>query len=239
MGGTRLTAVCRCGRCEDPTELGTMLSAMLCRACGGAVLPASPGLPSTTWRCGECGAEEEAGGVETEVRECEASMMDISETETEKYEQLLARLRPRFHRHHFQQLLTKLYLARSLQGRLTRQQLERKVSLYREYMAVFAVVDPGLTKWRGSLLYETAKLSLMLGECDLKQGRCSEHEFLAGVEQAGRELEEAVRCLQWEQVGSEEHQQAGLAAASLHQTRDLLTLATHCKQKQQADSKHG
>lgn len=48
---------CKCERCADPTERGTLLAALNCFSseCTGYLLPLEPLKTSTTWRCIECG----------------------------------------------------------------------------------------------------------------------------------------------------------------------------------------
>lgn len=48
--------LCRCDRCADPTERGTLLAALKCFAteCPGSLLPLEPLIPTSPWRCLEC-----------------------------------------------------------------------------------------------------------------------------------------------------------------------------------------
>lgn len=50
---------CKCGRCEDSTELGTRLSALKClnKDCVGVLLPVRPLDPNCEWRCDNCSSE--------------------------------------------------------------------------------------------------------------------------------------------------------------------------------------
>ena len=49
--------LCRCPRCADPRELGSMLSALRCPGCGaGCLLPADPLQDDADWRCDACAA---------------------------------------------------------------------------------------------------------------------------------------------------------------------------------------
>ena len=46
---------CHCERCTDPTELGTMVSAVLCEACEeGYLLPKDPLDAYSEWPCSKC-----------------------------------------------------------------------------------------------------------------------------------------------------------------------------------------
>merc|ERR1719370_624779 len=44
---------CRCVRCDDPRDLGSLGNALLCPSCRGCMLPSSPG--DDTWLCEKCG----------------------------------------------------------------------------------------------------------------------------------------------------------------------------------------
>ncbi|CAG4998078.1 unnamed protein product [Parnassius apollo] len=48
---------CKCERCADPTERGTLLAALKCFSseCPGSLLPIEPLKSSSSWRCLECG----------------------------------------------------------------------------------------------------------------------------------------------------------------------------------------
>ncbi|XP_015114975.1 SET domain-containing protein SmydA-8 [Diachasma alloeum] len=45
---------CRCGRCEDPTELGSHLGTLKCPCGAGVILPKDPLDPETEWSCDLC-----------------------------------------------------------------------------------------------------------------------------------------------------------------------------------------
>ena len=48
---------CHCARCQDNTEGGTFLAAILCNTCGaGPVLPQQPLDPESAWACQRCQA---------------------------------------------------------------------------------------------------------------------------------------------------------------------------------------
>lgn len=49
--------LCKCDRCADPTERGTLLAALKCFSpeCPGSLLPIDPLNSSSSWRCLECG----------------------------------------------------------------------------------------------------------------------------------------------------------------------------------------
>ena len=46
--------ICQCNLCQDPTEKGTFLSAILCPKCKGNLLPESFHLSDPEWKCNKC-----------------------------------------------------------------------------------------------------------------------------------------------------------------------------------------
>ena len=81
-------------------------------------------------------------------------MYDTEETDYDKYCDLIDRYSTLLHPHHYQLLMCKRYLAGSIRGSITLDMLEKRVSLMMEFIEVFQRVDPGLTKWRGKMLYQ-------------------------------------------------------------------------------------
>ena len=90
--------------------------------------------------------------------------MEVGENETDKYEQLLDDYSKLFHENHFQVwcylslkveillcllfqiLLLKKYLAESIKGSITLDQIRRKLNLMKDYLKTFEIIDEGLTK---------------------------------------------------------------------------------------------
>eukprot|EP00092_Neocalanus_flemingeri_P014061 GFUD01015169.1.p1 GENE.GFUD01015169.1~~GFUD01015169.1.p1 ORF type:complete len:507 (+),score=138.21 GFUD01015169.1:76-1521(+) len=57
---------CSCARCKDPTEFGTMMSALRCNVtdCQGFLLPRCPTLIGSPWRCGSCAKTMGVSGIQ-------------------------------------------------------------------------------------------------------------------------------------------------------------------------------
>lgn len=53
-----------------------------------------------------------------------------------------------------QLLLCKRYLAGSMRGQMSLAMVEERLGLMTEFITVFETVDPGLSKWRGKMLYQ-------------------------------------------------------------------------------------
>ncbi|XP_076269704.1 SET domain-containing protein SmydA-8-like isoform X1 [Rhynchophorus ferrugineus] len=46
--------VCKCPRCQDPSEFGTYMSSILCKSCRGIVSPLNPYKSHGKWQCQDC-----------------------------------------------------------------------------------------------------------------------------------------------------------------------------------------
>ena len=53
-----------------------------------------------------------------------------------------------------QLLLCKRYLAGSMRGQMSLDMVEERLRLMTNFITVFETVDPGLSKWRGKMLYQ-------------------------------------------------------------------------------------
>ena len=209
----------------SPSELGTYLSAGLCGGCGsGAVLPTDQA--DTLWSCDSCAAQVEGATILDSVAKLEAEMMDTMETEYDKYNDIIERYSKLLHPHHYQLLLCKRYLAGSIRGNITIELLERRVSLMMEFIDVFKIVDPGLTKWRGKMLYQVYKTKMFL--CDIRHSKneISKDEFVAEVERNIAGMEEVVECLQHEPETSNERRMCDAARVTVDQARDIIAMVS-------------
>jgi len=172
----------------------------VCGECGGTVLPQDGTLDCQVWRCGGCGLEtltEEVLALEVEVQQ---EMLQLSETGPERYQELLDLWAPVLHPNHFQMVLLKNYQATTLWGppsfcqvinlihkcrrkwtieeersKYGMTQIEEKIGLQQEVLALYGALDPGLSRsrsvglviilinrWKGKLLFQICKLKMFL-----------------------------------------------------------------------------
>ena len=71
---------CSCERCLDPTELGTNISSIKCRVCGGVVNQTSAA-PQHHWVCDSCGTSVDSSLVEVMVRAAAAALTRLQHEE--------------------------------------------------------------------------------------------------------------------------------------------------------------
>ena len=104
---------CSCVLCKDPTEAGTMFSALKCPVCGsdendGHLLPMDSLNPDSTWRCKICNFTQTSTEVMTQVNEME-SLLDCSlqsyqiaeDGDAPELKETLLSLQEVFHENHF------------------------------------------------------------------------------------------------------------------------------------------
>ncbi|XP_060852323.1 SET domain-containing protein SmydA-8-like [Rhopalosiphum padi] len=144
---------CTCARCTDPEELGTHMGSA---ACGGQC-PSGRATAAGRWLCATCGrpaADPEAVqavravGVLSKTRDCAG------------FEQFLERVRggtmPPLHDNHHVAVGVKYALAQLYDDRisdLTAKQLGNNTEICEQLLRLADVLEPGITRFRGLLLY--------------------------------------------------------------------------------------
>jgi len=227
---------CGCRRCRDVTELNTFLSALLCPKCGGPVLPKSSELKEKDWECRECGESVPTETVEDISDQLEKTMFDTFEDDTAKYEALIEEYTPLLHPNHFQMLLLKRYLADSMEksrylaetmnGRLSLEQIKRKIGLMEEYLNTFRTVDPGYSKWFGKLQFHICRTKLFLADIQHSNNLIDREEFVRVLKQNISDLTEVVASLEYEPEGSVEVVVRIRSQQALAQAKDILLFAS-------------
>lgn len=101
---------CNCARCQDPSELGSLMSAMKCPDCeSGDLLTTNPMDLQASWLCSKCGHKQSAESVQDFFDSCDDTLMDTLEIDTEKYERVLQEFLQRLHpNNYFGRLLCNL-----------------------------------------------------------------------------------------------------------------------------------
>eukprot|EP00092_Neocalanus_flemingeri_P018319 GFUD01019828.1.p1 GENE.GFUD01019828.1~~GFUD01019828.1.p1 ORF type:complete len:515 (+),score=161.30 GFUD01019828.1:38-1582(+) len=198
---------CTCPRCSDPTELGTMASAMKCEECGATVLPASSAIHSD-WVCGGCGKEEPARGMVLRVRRMQQQLDLFSPAESpEAWEALLSQFQTELHEDHFlcmniKRVLLTMYGAREgyRMEQLPRLLIDRKIELCRNYVAIFSRLEPGFRQWRGEVLEEmVGPLTVCINQ-DMENNNLSQIQYIKKIKEVIGLVKEAAKCRQFEET---------------------------------------
>ena len=168
---------CRCVRCMDPTECGSLVSAMLCPKCTskakqtdegkgnpdiGYLLPDDPlNVINGTWSCRKCNFKQDGKVVDDICDNAADELANTYENDINRYTEILEKLSTMLHPSHYIMMTLKKYIADLLGTsdgyrlhQLSDDQLDLKIRYSEDFLRVIGLVDPGQTKWRGTLLFD-------------------------------------------------------------------------------------
>ncbi|KAK7084472.1 hypothetical protein SK128_012410 [Halocaridina rubra] len=153
--------LCSCRRCKDPRELGTELSTLLCSDCGGHVVSLDPLDLSSSWSCQKCNNTILGRSVMWGDQQLYKELRSLDNSSAKPLEEFFDRYHKALHPKHRFFVEAKYGLVKFYGNHpdyryrdMTREQLERKVKYCRELLELADVIDPGLSLFRGTLLFE-------------------------------------------------------------------------------------
>ena len=114
-----------------------------------------------------------------------------------KLEEMLFHFSRLLHPNHFivvdlMHSLVHLYASRKT---LTRPEKERKIQLCTMVLETLVKIDPGYTKWRGTLLQELIHTVMLVSKEDHSKRRITTKEFHKRLSMCAKKLDEAKKCL--------------------------------------------
>ena len=187
---------CTCPRCSDPRELGANTNTVTCPACSsGDLLPVQPLHYQSDWRCEQCQeviASDLVTGVVEKFKDEIQTLYETDRYNVENWLDLLGRAEPYFHPQH----MVMIDIAKWLVPVLCRgpglsfphfplDQVQTKLRLATNYLAVLEIVEPGLSKFRAKYLFEMIDTKMFLLSKEFNEGKLAPHLFkgeLAGDE---------------------------------------------------------
>ena len=188
---------CRCPRCEDSEELGTWLSAVLCRGCGGAMTAASSLLTAPfTCRAEDCDKEVSRNTVLALVN---SLAEEVRDTKPPDMVDMISKLESFLHTQH--------YLIMDLRQRWvdaimadkkakTEAELVRVVEYLQVIMAVNSKIEPGYTVTLGTNLRHLNTAMLGLARLRLDQQKIDKKEFMMVARKAAENIKIAKKCFE-------------------------------------------
>lgn len=220
---------CRCERCQDPTDLGTYGSGVLCRECKGPVIP----LDQRTWRCQKCHKTVKSGKIENIIQSIDEEKNEILgnpkkkkirniEKTIRKWEEIL---------YPTNLLITRLkYNLIALYGRekgflteqLNQSSWRRKKELCEDILESLKVLEPGLTVRKARLMMELHLPLLMLAQIELQQGADKgriKKDFQKGL----ITLKLALKVFDTEPEGSWEKSMVRESQTTLREVTDIIS----------------
>lgn len=192
--------LCCCPRCADGSAEGS-LAGLVCLQCSksGTILPQKPLQPDSPWECRKCNSAITASEAESRVDKVAATLDRIPRNDVARLESFLKAAGRVLHPNHsvlleVKRMLFSLYGSAPgfTQTELSEEQMARKLALGEEYIVAVSRVDPGLTKWRGQILYESNKIKLVRSLQALQTRQIGVEAFVKELTKTATELEEAV-----------------------------------------------
>ncbi|EDX02031.1 SET domain-containing protein SmydA-8 isoform X2 [Drosophila yakuba] len=211
---------CCCRRCSDPRELGTDCSALVCATCRtGSVRAVDPLEQTGDWACDRCSHKMGATEVERQLDRINNDLEDIDVHDIPGLENFLLRYRDVLRPNHYL-LLSAKYSLCQIYGRtegyllpqMSPEDIARKESYCREFLEIVDVLDPGLTRLRGLIMYELHAPVMVLAQSAFQGGQISRQEFQRRLKEVVKLLQVSKDILLMEPEGSTENAM-GLAAA--------------------------
>jgi hypothetical protein len=157
---------CHCDRCRDPTELGTMMSAITCQKCfaqnkGGYLIPRSPLEQDSQWVCNVCSETKSPSFVQNLMEQVGKELVILKDGTSKHCEKFLKKYENVLHPNHFYLAEVKMVLCQMyghFQGQqildLSDDKVSLKESLCLELLKIIDIIAPGMTRLRAMILYE-------------------------------------------------------------------------------------
>nr|XP_045617551.1 SET domain-containing protein SmydA-8-like isoform X2 [Procambarus clarkii] len=153
--------LCTCRRCSDPKELGTHLSTLLCSECGAHMWSTAPLDNDASWSCQKCPNTILGKTVSWGDQILYKELCGVDQHSARQLEEFLENYKKALHPKHRFFMEAKYALVKFYGNHpehryrdMTREQLERKVEYCHELLELAGIIDPGLSLFRGTLLFE-------------------------------------------------------------------------------------
>ncbi|CAG9857895.1 unnamed protein product [Phyllotreta striolata] len=211
---------CCCERCSDPSELGTDISSLKCHKCNGTVRSTAPNRPGSDWECSECKKQFKRSLIDIVINEGRRLIEEIDRNDVNKLVKVLDKLSATFHPNHFvlletEQNLIGLYsLLPSNETNLT-----NKIDLCRKQLQILDVIEPGLSRIKGMIMYQMQFAMVQLANETHKK---TPEKLLIKLRDAEKCLMESLKHLLHEPLKSPEGKVAQMAMKELKSLRSFI-----------------
>lgn len=241
---------CKCSRCQDPTEYGTLISATRCLRCGeGTILPLDPlnSSDEAVWRCDVCMKEAKLEAIHKLVSYfLEKVKHPQVSNSVEALEDMLEKATKLLHPNHYIVTLIRVMMNNAYIQLTDRMFGEggdyqdqpipcevymRRKELLDETHKLIDVLDPGLTRRRGLSLFETSTCHLQLGRLLYESERFPLEDFIQLLSSEIVSLKEAIECLEASREGTNEAIIHYKSECALHEAEVMLRLLEKEKQE--------
>ncbi|XP_071551220.1 uncharacterized protein [Panulirus ornatus] len=164
---------CQCKRCLDPMELGSHMSSVACRECQEMMTP--PETPRRPWLCPNCGTSTDGSAIEALVRAGAVALGRLTSDDLQGMTSSLTHFSRMLGQNHYIVAQVKYALVQAIMKRPLKDvnftDLAQVVDLTKELLKLAACIEPGLTRFRGLLLYDQTRAEAeVIDRCSSSRG---------------------------------------------------------------------
>uniref|UniRef100_A0A1A9WV71 SET domain-containing protein n=1 Tax=Glossina brevipalpis TaxID=37001 RepID=A0A1A9WV71_9MUSC len=230
---------CCCQRCTDPYELGTDCSALVCSFCQKGLLRSSnPLAQDAEWRCDKCDFIMNSQEVLKLLDKLNNVLDSIDVHDVQGLENFMKRYAALLGSNHYLLLYVKYTLCQ-IYGRIegylisdmSFEDLKLKEKYCREFLQIADILQPGLTKLRGLIMYELHAPIMMISQCLWRQHLITRKEFNKRLREVTELLKKSSLILRMEPKGSNDYQMSLAAEEGLKQLENNSNKETKNKMK--------
>ncbi|XP_022118009.2 SET domain-containing protein SmydA-8 [Pieris rapae] len=203
---------CDCERCKDETEFDTYLGSIYCSLCAKGKVEKKPMMLSTDplnetapWKCGNCGHCVESRQMFWGNNALKQDLNKMNKKRPEDYETFIKTYSHTLHQKNHLVVQAKLALMQiygSYEGyglsELSDELLERKVEICHELLEIADKLEPGWSKFRGSILLELQGAMVMQTKRDFEADKITKSGAQEQLMESMVLLQEAVNILKVE-----------------------------------------
>eukprot|EP00092_Neocalanus_flemingeri_P038962 GFUD01042416.1.p1 GENE.GFUD01042416.1~~GFUD01042416.1.p1 ORF type:complete len:551 (+),score=82.13 GFUD01042416.1:176-1828(+) len=228
---------CKCVRCADPTELGTMFSSIRCPQCtaeqGGYLVSTDPGAgpdSQADWRCIVCSKIQPHTFVDAVTQSIGEELVMLEKGSVEACQAFIRKHSQNLHPNHYYLQDIKLALCQMIgqsatgQGHeifnLTEKELLYKQKIGMELLEVANRISPGISRLRGVILYELQATLAAYARRKFSSGEISTDHMRNVMKEVKKYLLECIQIFSFEPPCLQEGRLATIARL------DLLELET-------------
>jgi len=191
---------CNCERCQDPTELGSHVSSILCQDCSDPIatlLSSNVNEPTAEWKCTACKSNVSSEMVSEIENKIATELQEIKNGDINKFEEFLEKSSLKLHPKHYLILMIKRHLVGLYSPKfneLENFQLEKIAKFCEEIISTYEIIDPGFYKEKGTILLALCEAKKHLAKRFYISGQSSEEQFQKNVQECTRIFQESQKC---------------------------------------------
>ncbi|XP_029172034.1 SET domain-containing protein SmydA-8-like isoform X1 [Nylanderia fulva] len=220
---------CECPLCDDPYELQSHLSSVLCPRCkegfvgmqNASVI--APYEKTSRWQCQMCRKFYSGRLIRATLNICKTLVDECEDVDIKTIDDLLKRLSRSLHTNHFLMLALKQKLLTACRREMTsfnprKKIVQKMLNTCKQVYDVLDIVEPGISRSKGIMLYEIHLPMIILANQSYSAREISSEQLVCQLEEARDLLKKALTMLLLEPVTTPEGK---LAKRALEELRTL------------------